>query len=115
MRQGDLLLGESFDAVPDDIDAALVAGIKFEDGFFVSGAEELAGEAKDGGRFADAGHTADDDVGHVAIFGDDLEAGDGFGVADYVVEIDWSVLLDPWEVRKKRVVERLRITMEDRR
>ena len=32
---------------------------------------------------------------HVAIFGDDLEALDGFGVANYIVEEDWAIFLDP--------------------
>ena len=31
----------------------------------------------------------------VSVFGDDFEAGDGFGVADDVVEVDWAVLFDP--------------------
>ena len=93
--KGYFFLGEAFDAVADDVDAALVAGVEFEDGFFVGGAEELAGETEDGCCFADAGHAADDDVGHVAIFGDDFETLDCFGVAYYVVEVDWAVLLDP--------------------
>ena len=95
--EGDFFLGEGFDAVADDVDAALVGGVEFEDGFFVGGAEELAGEAEDGGCFADAGHAADDDVGHVAVFGDDFETLDCFGVAYYVVEVDWAVFLDPGE------------------
>ena len=61
--EGDFFLGEGFDAVADDVDAAFVGGVEFEDGFFVGGAEELAGEAEDGGCFADAGHAADDNVG----------------------------------------------------
>ena len=93
--KGDFFLGEAFDGVADDVDAALVAGVELEDGFFVGGAEELAGETEDGCCFADAGHAADDDVGHVAIFGDDFETLDCFGVAYYVVEVDWAVLLDP--------------------
>lgn len=55
----------------------------------------MAGEAEDAGGFADAGHAGDDDVGHVAVFGDDFEAFDGFGVADYVVEVDWAVFFHP--------------------
>jgi hypothetical protein len=34
-------------------------------------------------------------VWHVAIFGDDFEALDGFGVAYYIVEEDWAVFLYP--------------------
>ena len=86
---------EAFYAVADDVDAALVAGVELEDGFFVGGAEELAGETEDGGCFANAGHAADNDVGHVAIFGDDFKTLDCFGVAYYIVEVDWAVLLDP--------------------
>lgn len=93
--EGDFFLGEAFDAVADDVDAALVGGVEFEHGFFVGGAEELAGEAEDGCCFADAGHAADDYVGHVAVFGDDFETLDCFGVADYVVEVDGAVLLNP--------------------
>lgn len=35
---------------------SLVAGVQFQDGFFVCVAEELTGEAEDGGCFANAGH-----------------------------------------------------------
>lgn len=40
---------------------------------------------------------------HVAIFSNDLEALDGFGVADDIVEKDWSVFLYP-VVRFKSVL-----------
>lgn len=36
-------------------------------------------------------------MGHVTVFGDDLETLDGFSVANNVVEEDWAVLLDPDE------------------
>ena len=44
-------------------------------------------------------------MGHVSIFGDDFETFDGFRVADNVVEVDRSVLLDPidWLERVCRV------------
>lgn len=93
--QGDFFLGEGFDAVADDVDAPLVAGVELQDGFFVGRAEELPCEAEDGGCFADAGHAADDYVRHVAVFGDDFETLDCFGVADYVGEVDGAVLFDP--------------------
>ena len=93
--ESDFFLREAFYAVADDVDAALVAGVELEDGFFVGGTEELAGETEDGGCFANAGHATDDDVGHVAIFGYDFKTLDCFGVAYYVVEVDWAVLLDP--------------------
>lgn len=32
---------------------------------------------------------------HVAFFGNDFETFDGFDVADYVVEEDWTVFLNP--------------------
>lgn len=95
LLQRDFLLRESLDAIAHDINAALVAGVELQHGFLVAVAEELPREAEDGGRFADAGHAGDDDVGHVAVFGDDLEALDGFLVADYVAEVDGAVLLDP--------------------
>lgn len=34
-------------------------------------------------------------MGHIAIFGNDLEALDRFDVANYVVEEDGAVFLDP--------------------
>jgi len=34
-------------------------------------------------------------VWEIAVFGDDFEAGDGFGVTDDVVEVDRAVLFDP--------------------
>lgn len=55
----------------------------------------MAGEAEDGGCLADAWHARDDDVREVAVFGDYFEAGDCFGVADDVVEVDWAILFDP--------------------
>ena len=58
-------------------------------------AKELARKTEDGGRFADAGHARDDDVRHVAIFGNYFQALDCFGVADYVVEVDRAVFFDP--------------------
>ena len=94
-RQRHFLLRERFDAVADDIDAAFVGGVEFEDGVLVGGAEELPREAVDGGGFANARGAGDDDVWEVAVAGDDLEAGDGGGVADYVVESDGAVFFDP--------------------
>jgi hypothetical protein len=93
--QRDFLLCETLDPVAHDVDAALVAGVELQHGFLVAVAEQLPREAEDGGRFADAGHAGDNDVGHVAVFGDDLEALDGFFVADYVAQVDGAVLLDP--------------------
>lgn len=37
----------------------------------------------------------EDKIGHVAVAGDDLEAGDGVGIADDVSDFGWAVLLDP--------------------
>jgi len=34
-------------------------------------------------------------MGHVAIFGDDLEALNGFGIANDIVEVDGTVFLYP--------------------
>lgn len=100
LRQGDFLLREPLDAATHDIDTAFVGSVEFQDGFFVGGgAEQLACKAEDGGSFADAWHTGDDHVGHIAVFGDDLQALDRFHVADDVVEVDGAVLLDPTLVR----------------
>ena len=32
---------------------------------------------------------------HVSILGDDLETINGLGIADYIIEVYWSVLLHP--------------------
>jgi len=93
--QGDFFLGKALDAVTHDVDAAFVGGVELEHGFFVGVAEELARKAQDGCGFADARHARDDHVGHVAVFGDDFEALDGFGVADDVVEVDGAVFFHP--------------------
>jgi len=34
-------------------------------------------------------------VWEIAVFGDDFKTGDGFGVADDVVEVDGAVFFDP--------------------
>lgn len=100
LRQSNLFLREAFDASPNDIDTPLIRSVEFEDRFFVGvGAEELARQAEDGGSLADAGHAGDDHVGHVAVFGDDLEALDGFDIADYVIEVDGAVFFDPFDGR----------------
>jgi hypothetical protein len=54
----------------------------------------LAGEAKDRGGFADSWHAGDDHVRHVAVFCNDFEALDGLCVADDIVQIHWTILLD---------------------
>ena len=114
--QSHFLLREALYAIANDIDAALVAGVELEDGFFVGGAEELAGQTENGGCFANAGHAADDDVRHVAIFGDNFKTLDCFGIAYYIVEVDWAVLLDPGKdlVVVIVVVELRGLTREDR-
>lgn len=40
----------------------------------------------------------EDEVGHVAIASDDLEAGHGIGVANDVGDPRGTVLLQPWDV-----------------
>lgn len=40
----------------------------------------------------------EDEVGHVAVAGDDLEAGDGVGVADDIRDAGGAVLLHPRDV-----------------
>ena len=93
--QRDLLLGKALDAVADHVNATLVGGVELENGFLVGIAEELAGEAEDGCGFSDTWHAGDDHVWHVAVFGNDLEALNGFGVADNIVEVDGTVLFYP--------------------
>lgn len=93
--EGDFFLGKGLDARADDVDAALVRGVEFEDGFFVGGAEKGACETENGGGFADTGHAGDDEVGHVTVARDDLETLDGFFVADDVGEDLGAVLFYP--------------------
>lgn len=91
----DFLLRKSLYAVPHNIDAALVTGIELQDGLLVRISQQLAGQAQDGCRFANARHARDDNVRHVSIFGNDFEALDRFGVAYDIVEEDGAVLFDP--------------------
>ena len=44
------------------------------------------------------GNYGEDEVGHVAVASDDLEAGDGVLVAHDVGDLGGSVLLYPWHV-----------------
>ena len=74
---------------------SLIRSVELEDSFFIGISQQLTGETEDGGRLADAGHAGDDEVGHVAVFGDDFEAVDRFCVADYVGEVGGAVFLDP--------------------
>jgi hypothetical protein len=48
-------------------------------------------------RLAYPRHAGNNDMRHVAIFRDDLEALDGFCVADDIVEVDGTVFFDPSE------------------
>lgn len=48
---------------------------------------------------------------HVAIFGDNLETFDRFGVADYIVEEDWAILLHPENISNVNSSEKRRTTM----
>ena len=106
LGEGHFLLSEAFDPIADHIDAAFVAGIELQHGFLVGVTEKLAGETENGGCLADAWHAGYDDVGHVTIFGDDLESLDCLCVADYVVEVDWSVFLNPVEWSLSRAATR---------
>lgn len=93
--KGHFFLGKTLDAVADDVDAALVTGVELENGLLVRVAEQFARQAENAAGLADTRHAGDDDVRHVSFLGDDLEALNGFDVADYVVEKDWSVLFNP--------------------
>ena len=64
----------------------------------------MSGKAKDGGGFTNARHAGDDDMWHIAIFGDDLETLYSFGVAHYIIKIDWPILLDPVSMSEGRVL-----------
>lgn len=55
-------------------------------------------EGENAGGFAGAGRTGENEVGHVAVASDDLEARDGVLVADDVGDLGGSVLLHPWDV-----------------
>ena len=48
---------------------------------------------------------------HIAIFGDNLEAFDRFGVTDYVVEVDGAVFFDPGGYSVGELVEDIHITV----
>lgn len=56
-------------------------------------------------RFADTWHSGDDDVGHVAFSGDDLEELYRFCVADNIVEEYGSVLFDPASRPVSKILE----------
>lgn len=94
-RQGDFLLGKPLDPIPHHVDASLIAGIQLQDGLLARIAQQLPRQTHNGRGLSDARHARDDDMRHVAVFGDDLEPLDGLGVADNVVEEDGAILFDP--------------------
>lgn len=53
------------------------------------------GEGEDTRRLSSPRRAGEDDIGHVAVASDDLEARDGVGVADDIGDFRGSVLLDP--------------------
>lgn len=113
LGQRDFLLGKAFDPVTYDVDTCriwltsaqislgyslhttFVTGVELQDGLFVRISQELPRQTKYRGSFTNPRHARDDDVGHVAILCDDLEPLDGLDIADYVVQVDWSVLFHP--------------------
>jgi hypothetical protein len=56
---------------------------------------QLPCEAEDGRGFSDTWHARDDHVRHVAIFGDDLEALNRFGIADNIVKVNGTIFFYP--------------------
>lgn len=60
---------EVFDLFADDVDAAFVGGVEFEDAGAVEGwAEEGFGEGEDGGCFACAGRAVEEHVRELYTF-----------------------------------------------
>lgn len=64
---------------------SLITGIELQNSLLVRVAEQLPGQAEDTGRLSDTGHARDDDMGHVAVLCDDLEALYRFRVSDDIV------------------------------
>ena len=91
----DFLLREALYPVAYDVDTTLVRGVEFENSLFIGVTEELACETEDGRGFADTRHARDDHMWHVTVFGNDLEAFNGFSVADDIIEVDGTVFLYP--------------------
>uniref|UniRef100_A0A0A9FGG6 Pco108913 n=1 Tax=Arundo donax TaxID=35708 RepID=A0A0A9FGG6_ARUDO len=96
--QRDLLLCKHLDLVPHHIQTPVVGGVELEHGLAVAGPEQLVGQRQDARRLPSPRRSGEDEVGHVAVAGDDLEAGDGIGVADDVRHACGAVLLHPRDV-----------------
>lgn len=74
---------------------SLVTGIELEDSLFVGVSQHLSREAQYRRCLANSRHAGDDDVGHVAILGNDFESFDGLGVAHDIVKVDGAILFHP--------------------
>lgn len=91
----DLLLGEALDPVAHHIDTTLVRRVELQHCLLIGVAQQLPRQAQYARGLTDARHARDDDMGHVAISGNNLEALDRLDVSDYIVEEDGAVFLDP--------------------
>ena len=77
---------------------SLVTRIQLEYRFAIRISKQLPGKAENRCCLADAWHTGDDKMRHIAISGDDLEPLNRLRVADDIVQDVWPVFFDPmWQ------------------
>ena len=74
---------------------SLVTGIELENSFLIRLSKQLPRETQDTGGLSDTRHARDDDMRHVALSCDDLQALNGLCISDNIIEEDWAVFLDP--------------------
>mmetsp|Transcript_72508 Transcript_72508/g.169967 ORF Transcript_72508/g.169967 Transcript_72508/m.169967 type:complete len:304 (+) Transcript_72508:174-1085(+) len=94
--QGNLLLREALDLFPHDVDASVIRGVQLDAALLVVLFQVLPGEAVHHRGLATAGRTGEEQVGEGACGGMRSEDRHGSRVADHILELDGSVLLQPY-------------------
>lgn len=91
----DLFLCKPLDTVAYHIDTSLITCVELQHCFLVRISQQRPCQAQYGCSLADTWHPADNNVWHVSIFCDDLQALDSLSVANNIVQVDRSVFLHP--------------------
>ena len=81
--------------LPGKLLTSFITGIQFKHSFLVCWAEHLSSQAQDACCLPDPGHARNDDMGHISIFCNYLQALNRFSITNNIVKVDRAVFLDP--------------------
>lgn len=84
---------------------SLIRRIQLQHSLLVRIPQHLPRQTQYTRRLAYPGHARDNDMRHVAIFRNDLQALNSFCVADDIVEVDGTVFFDPSEARRQTYMD----------